>query len=144
MPLVAGGMAAGLRGELSGTPWNGSGPSLWRLNWLARDSSMLSSVVTALLPLKSRLSSLHSLLSSPREGWLAVRFSSRSLHHVRASGSVRKLKLKIEQCDCKSWLLLRWGRKKGFPPCTLSFIRQSFISVVMFILETQTRENMNK
>lgn len=86
MPLVAGGTAAGLRGELSGTPWNGSGPSLWRLNWLARDSSMLSSVVTALLPLKSRLSSLHSLLSSPREGWLAVRFSSRSLHHESESG----------------------------------------------------------
>lgn len=68
MPLVA-----GLRGELSGRP------SLGRLNWLTSDSSMLSSVVMALLPLKSRLSTLHSLLSSHRDAWLAVRFSSRSL-----------------------------------------------------------------
>lgn len=59
-----------------------SGPSLGRLNWLASDSSRLSSVVMALLPLKSKLSWLHSLLSSHKEGWLAVRFSSRSLHRT--------------------------------------------------------------
>ncbi len=84
MPLVAGEMVVGLSGELSGRLWRASGPSLGRLNWLARDSSMLSSVVMALLPLKSRLSSLHSLLSSHRDGWLAVCFSSRSLQYVRA------------------------------------------------------------
>lgn len=77
-PLLAGAMVVGLRGELSGRP-----PSLGRLNWLTRDSSKLSSVVRALLALKSRLSSLHSLLSSQRDGWLAVRFSSRSLQEGR-------------------------------------------------------------
>lgn len=50
MPLVAGpaaltALAWWLSGELSGRPSPG------RLNWLASDSSMLSSVVTALLPL---------------------------------------------------------------------------------------------
>lgn len=45
MPLVAGVTVGGLSGELSGRQ------SLGRLNWLARDSSMLSSVVMALLPL---------------------------------------------------------------------------------------------
>lgn len=84
MPLVAGVAVLGLSGELSGRPCSASGPSVRRLNWLASDSSRLSSVVMALLPLKSRLSSLHSLLSSPREGWLAVRFSSRSLQYVSA------------------------------------------------------------
>lgn len=79
MPLVAGVIVVGLSGELS------PGPSLGRLNWLARDSSRLSSVVMALLPLKSRLSSLHSLLSSPRDGRLAVRFSSRSLRAQKRS-----------------------------------------------------------
>lgn len=78
IPLVAGEVVVGLRGELSGSP-----PSLGRLNWLTRDSSMLSSVVRALLPLKSRLSSLHSLLSSHRDGWLVVCFSSRSLRRQR-------------------------------------------------------------
>lgn len=37
----------------------------------------------ALLPLKFRVSSLHILLSSHRDGWLAVRFSSRSLEQKR-------------------------------------------------------------
>lgn len=80
-PLVAGEKVVGFSGVFSGRPWKPSGPPLGRLIWLARDSSMLSSVVMALLPLKSRLSSLYSLLFSHRDGWLAVRFSSRSLQH---------------------------------------------------------------
>lgn len=49
MLLLAEEMMVELRGEPSDRPWSGSGPG--RLNWLARDSSMLSSVVRALLPL---------------------------------------------------------------------------------------------
>lgn len=77
MPLAAGETALGLSGDLSGRV--SRPPSLGRLIWLARDSSMLISVVMALPPLKSRLSWLHSLLSSHKDGRLAVCFSSRSL-----------------------------------------------------------------
>lgn len=96
MPLVVGETVVGLSGELSGRPLITSGPSLGRLNWLTRDSSMLSSVVMALLTLKSRLSSLHSLLSSPRDGWLAVRFSSRSLQYIRAQKGSKARNLTIK------------------------------------------------
>lgn len=102
MPLVAGETVVGLRGEWSGRPWKASGPSLGRLNWLARDSSMLSSVVTALLPLKSRLSSLHSLLSSPRDGWLVVRFSSRSLQYARVWMGSKEKRNYHEGCKNKN------------------------------------------
>lgn len=78
-PLVVGEMVVELSRELSGRVWSVSGSSLGWLNWLTRDAYMLGSVVLALLLLKSRLSLLHSLLSSPRDAWLSESFTSRSL-----------------------------------------------------------------
>ncbi|KAG7283812.1 LOW QUALITY PROTEIN: hypothetical protein CRUP_033999 [Coryphaenoides rupestris] len=75
--VAAAGGGGGLRAEVS---VGCSAPSLGRLYWLTRDSSRVSSVVTALPPWWS---SLHSLLSSHSDGWLAVRFSSLSLRSRR-------------------------------------------------------------